>query len=136
MAGSIDDVFVIDASVVLTTLMPDEGKKGEAKRFLDLIGKLGNLLLAPVVLDFEVGNGLRTAVLRGRLDKKGIWEIYGVYKDYGVILLELDGREVLRLAVDEKLSFYDAAYVVLARSRKAKLLTLDKKLARVYNKLC
>jgi predicted nucleic acid-binding protein len=50
-------------------------------------------------------------------------------------LHEPDFSEVFRLTVRARLTAYDAAYLHLAQSLSAELVTLDDKLARVWSRL-
>ena len=52
-----------------------------------------------------------------------------------IVLHEPDVLEVFRFTVQTRLTAYDAAYLWLARSLSADLVTLDAKLARVSSRI-
>jgi predicted nucleic acid-binding protein len=52
-----------------------------------------------------------------------------------IALHEPDLLDVFRVAVETRLTAYDAAYLCLARSLSAKLVTLDHKLASAWRHL-
>ena len=68
MAESTNRQFVVDASFVLAILLPDENVKA-LDNTLDLYaqGKIG--FFSTHILPFEVLNGIRSAVLRKRINK-------------------------------------------------------------------
>jgi predicted nucleic acid-binding protein len=123
---------VIDASVVLAWLAPDEVVIGEVNRMLELSaqGKFG--FTAPELLKYEVWNSLKTLVDRKRLAVEKLPEAIEKFETLRIkFVIHQDGEEVVKTAIKENLSGYDAAYVVLARKTKTKLLSLDKKLIRL-----
>lgn len=118
--------FVVDSSFILSFLLDEKNTDTEAvfKRFTD--GEV--ILFAPMIIDFEVGNALRTCVLQKKLTAKKALAIYKVYFD---LLIELDSisyEKTLKMAIQKKLSFYDASYVYLSHAKKLPLLSLDKRL--------
>lgn len=90
----------------------------------------GETLLAPALLDFELMN-LAVKKVRRRPDL-----IEAVAMSLATALaLRIDrvpvpGPEVFALAAGTGLTAYDAAYLWLARSRDAELVTLDEALLR------
>jgi predicted nucleic acid-binding protein len=59
----------------------------------------------------------------------------GAFARMRILLHDPDFSEVFRLTVRTRLTAYDAAYLHLARSLSAELVTLDDKLARVWSRL-
>lgn len=129
MAGN--NRFVVDASFVLSILLPDEKTKTKAKKYLNLILDSKNAILSTHLLEFEVGNGLRSAVLRKRLKKDSLKTLSKNFKLLPITSKEVDFYKTLTFAVDENISFYDTSYIFLAKSQGAKLLTLDKQLSEL-----
>lgn len=110
---------VIDASYVLSWLMPDENHPKT---------KVGQKV-APTLLPYEVVNALKSAVLRGRVEEGLAQRLLGEFLSWQINYQNMDSAKTLELAVKHKLSGYDASYVYLAKKMKCELLTWDKKLA-------
>ncbi len=122
-------VFAVDASFILSFLFPDEEAEEVSLRFQQF-GEGQISFIAPNILPFEVANGLKSALLRGRLKTNQVHNLLETFLALHITLLEVVHEEVLAMAIDSKLSTYDAAYAWLARSRECELLTHDKKLKR------
>lgn len=130
MAGL--DKYVVDASVVLRWLLPDEKDLGSSEFFGR--AKSGKIqILVPEILLYEVLNGIKSALISRRLNKQ---QADGAVKTF--MALEIgwqdqknDSARVMAIALKYNLSIYDAAYVALAKKLKVKLLSLDKKLQRL-----
>jgi len=121
---------VVDASVVLAWYLPAEPHNDHA---LALLGDAaaGRLkLYVPSLTRYEVLNVLSLAVRgirRTKLSAKQAEEILRAFAEAGVEergIAELDTR-VLDLAAKHHRSAYDAAYLALAESLDAELLTAD-----------
>lgn len=110
---------VIDASYVLSWLLPDEERPTDQPKYK----------FAPDLLRYEVVNALRSNVVQGRIDKKLAQILLETFDEWQIQYKEVDMKLVLDLAVENRLSGYDASYLWLARKLKTKLLTWDKKLA-------
>jgi len=121
--------LVIDASVVLAWLLPDE-QTPAAER---IIGRLllGHQAQAPALLHCEVANALLTARRRGRVSAS-VAERLG--RDFGMLPIAIapaDSDAALRagsLALLHGLSVYDAAYLDLAQQRRFALASFDEAL--------
>lgn len=123
-------VVVVDASYVLTFLLPDE--QSEQVKELVLKFGAGNVqFIAPDILPFEIANGLKSATLRGRLRADEAIELMETFLAMHVMILPVAFLETLDLAIARKLSIYDASYAWLAQSRECELMTHDKKLAKI-----
>ncbi|MBU1322914.1 type II toxin-antitoxin system VapC family toxin [Patescibacteria group bacterium] len=134
MAGNTK--IVVDASVVLNWLLPDEKKAAQTNRIFDNLHKRKIHLIAPILLMYEVINGLRSTGLRKRMSNKEINEAISVFMDLKIKLLSQDnqGEAIINTALKLNLTGYDAAYVQLAKDLKVKLLTLDKYLNQHIDK--
>ena len=117
--------FVVDASIVLSVLLPDEKVLAHYTKYLKLfqIGKIQ--FIAPEILKYEVANGLRSAFRQDRISKELVSELYASFQKMTFIFEQIDYIEVLKLSTNQDLTFYDAAYVYLVKSNKCRLLTLD-----------
>jgi|SRR3989338_2053082 len=123
MAGSIKNTFVLDASFVLSFLL-NEGNNNVEKTILDYKeGKIN--LVSSSLLAYEVGNGLRTGVLRKRLTGSQAESLYKAFFEFEIPEESFNFPDVLKLALSKSISFYDASYINLAQTLSLKLLTLD-----------
>jgi predicted nucleic acid-binding protein len=119
--------FVVDASFVLGFLLPDERKSQVDSVFIDYKeGKIS--LISSLLLEFEVGNGLKSAYLSKRLSKNEVKKNIRLFSEYGIKEIGIDLEKTVELALKYNLSFYDAGYVYIAKKEKANLLSFDKRL--------
>lgn len=127
MAANIDSV--VDASIILAWLLPDE-REEMVNRIFAAYRQKKSRIYAPKLLVYELINGLKSAILRKRIDWLKAKRAIEVFKQMRFELIDQSGEEVniLRLANKLNLSVYDASYVALAKKFKVKLLSLDKKL--------
>ncbi|OIN89353.1 hypothetical protein COW80_03365 [Candidatus Beckwithbacteria bacterium CG22_combo_CG10-13_8_21_14_all_01_47_9] len=119
---------VIDASLVLAWLMPDE--RGEA---VNRIFEAKKQFYSPKLLLYELINGLKMAVIRNRISWQEAGQAIVLFRRLGLRLVDQESQEekILNLAKKLNLTVYDAAYAALAKKLKLKLLSLDKKLAKL-----
>jgi predicted nucleic acid-binding protein len=119
--------LVIDASVALGWYFPDEiNRTAEAARRHFAT----NRAIAPSLWWFEIRNALVMGERRGRIDATQTVEILAQLDALPIHLdREPDGGAILAVAREYQLSFYDAAYLELARRLDAPLATLDRQLA-------
>ncbi|KKU92829.1 hypothetical protein A3E17_00960 [Candidatus Amesbacteria bacterium RIFCSPHIGHO2_12_FULL_48_14] len=120
--------LVVDASVVLAVLL---GEKENSKVVLTLAK--AESLLSPMIIFYEVLNGLKYGVTRKRLIKEEAGEAWEKFRELGIEMIEQEGEAeaIFELACDRNISVYDAAYIVLAKKFKCQLLSLDKRLAEL-----
>jgi len=124
-------VIVVDASVLAPVLAADDA---QGDRFRTRLR--GHKLAAPVLVDLEVMSVLRHALLAGKLDQR---RAALALKD----LVDLPIHRAVHLpllprawALRGNLTPYDAAYVALAESLGAVLVTADARLARASGPQC
>jgi predicted nucleic acid-binding protein len=118
---------VVDASVILAFLLPDEDSALGQRLFTDPELKL----VAPALARVEVVNGLVTAFRRGRLPESSALKALGIFGRLDIEYLgEFPADEKLFLfAVEKKVAAYDAVYLSLALEARAPLATVDRLLA-------
>jgi len=121
--------FVLDCSVTLAWVLPDEGN-AYADGLLDRLVAEGAVV--PPVWPLEVGNVLLVALRRRRIRQN---ELEPIIERLERLPIEIDIgatdhalAAVLVLAGQHGLTTYDASYLDLAQRRKLPLATLDKKL--------
>lgn len=116
---------VVDASVLLALLLPDETEPAEA--VVDML--VGGQAVVPPHCAAEVANGLLVAHRRGRITFE---EMVAALADAAALRIGADARErfglpagTVDLALSHGLTIYDAAYLELALRSKFPLATFD-----------
>lgn len=122
--------YVIDASVVLAWLLPDEIYKQKASLILEKHGRKEILIIAPTLLLFEIVNGLNASVLSRRISLDSGEKLLTIYKDFEVSLIPPLEKDVLFLADEFHISSYDGAYLSLSHQEDIPFITADRKLFR------
>jgi len=121
---------VVDASFILDFLLPDEQSEYVIKTFEEY--KKGQMtLMAPLILPFEIANGLKYAIKTKRINQKMALELLEIFLSLKIDLLNSDIYEILETALEKELSIYDASYVTLSQQENLHLLTLDEKLRKL-----
>ena len=122
-------MFVLDASVALSWVFPDEHGDKVAALFQRLVQESA---LVPAIWPLETGNALQSALRSGRITETQVWTLAD---DLLSLPVEIDqvSREnaltgPLKIALGSRLSIYDAAYLELAHRRQLPLATLDRRL--------
>jgi predicted nucleic acid-binding protein len=114
--------LVIDTSALIAVLLE------EPERPALVTATRGTVLLAPASLPWEVGNALVATVRRRRLTRAEAAAAWTAYEAVPLRLLEVDIGEAMATAIELGLYAYEAYFLVLARSRRLPLLTLDQRL--------
>lgn len=118
---------VVDASVVLQWLL-DEPSTG-SKRILEAHLDGSEPLIAPELLNYEVGNVLATKI---KLTSEDAAELFNNFLDLAIETYSL-GSDEYRASIDLAhrygLTVYDASYLTLASVLDVRLVTADKRLA-------
>jgi predicted nucleic acid-binding protein len=125
-----NNLFVADSSFVLSLLLPDEQTLPKANKSLKVLLNPKNKILCPSLLEYEVGNGIRSAYLSKRILEQSISKLIDNFHSLPLRIVKVDLRKTLEVSVKSGISVYDATYVYLAMTQKAKLLTLDRKLEK------
>ena len=121
--------FVLDCSVTMAWILPDEAVAGTVALRDSLVE---NTAVVPGLWPIEVANVLLVATRRGRI-KEEIWP--DLLERLAALPIETDPEigtraftDSLRVARDQRLSVYDAAYLELAMRRRIPLATLGREL--------
>jgi predicted nucleic acid-binding protein len=117
-------VKVVDSSAVAAILF-DEPELGAVQALLR-----GSQVIAPSLLTYELANVCRTKCRQHPAERDSLVAGLALLPTFGILQVEVDTQAVLALALETRLTFYDASYLWLSRSRGAELVTLDKALAR------
>ncbi len=123
--------FVLDSSVALAWLLPDEGSQS-TDALADRLER--EPAVVPAIWPLEVGNALLMAQRRGRLTEKEVDRLLSVIAELPVEIEPgaLDERlgAIMSLARKLELTSYDAAYLELAKRRMIPLATVDLRLRK------
>lgn len=121
---------VPDASTFVQAIIGDDaGARARAA--------LGNRLAVPQILDVELASALRRAVRHGKLDAADAMDsLVGISRMPGLRRCPHPPLIPRIWALRENISAYDAAYVALAETLHAPLITLDEHLARAAAPYC
>ncbi|MES1258798.1 MAG: type II toxin-antitoxin system VapC family toxin [Acidobacteriota bacterium] len=118
--------FVLDASVSACWAFADEDHPIAGAAFDSL--QTGEALV-PALWWFEIRNILIVNERRGRIDEKETGIFLGALAQLRIrVDREPEQASVLRMAREQRLSVYDAAYLELAYREKLPLATLDRRL--------
>jgi len=124
-------VIVVDASVVAPALADDDADGDRARERLQ-----GERLVAPELLDLEVVAVIRKALFAGVLDE---CRAAIALADLADLDLERVSHRPLLVRIWElhrNITPYDAAYVALAETIEATLVTADRRLAQAPGPRC
>ncbi|HEV2009225.1 MAG TPA: type II toxin-antitoxin system VapC family toxin [Burkholderiales bacterium] len=119
---------VVDASAVAAVIF-DEPEAAP------VVASISGVLLAPTLLRYEIASVCATKLQREPVHAKLIVSRYRLLANLDIELIEPDWETLPLLARQWALSAYDAAYLQLALKRKAPLVTLDARLATVYDRV-
>lgn len=126
--------LVVDASVALKWFLADEEYRDQALEILKQVQAHQVTLQLPSLWLYEAVNGLRSAVLKNRIDETTAKNHTLRVEQLGFELQEMNLLMSLAIefAFDYGLSVYDATYVALANFHDCDLVTGDE---RLYNQL-
>ena len=119
--------FIVDASFVLSYLLPDE-KNEYVKEFFSDYQKRKVDFVSINLLPYEVINGLKSAIIQKRISIAKAKLLIKELSKLDFVLEKIEEIEVLALSISYKISVYDASYLWLAKDKRLKLLSLDENL--------
>src|SRR3989344_3864407 len=121
---------VVDASVSLKWIFDDEEDANFALTILNEAVEGRVQLISPTVWLYEVANGIRSAILRRRIDlSKGqkllsvVLKVAPEFFDFPPLVIK-----AFKNANKHEISVYDASYLALAAAEKAEFYTGDESL--------
>lgn len=121
--------FVVDASVVIAVI----ANESEKKRLIEITK--GADLLAPASIHWEIGNAFSAMIKRKRITLEQAQSAIEVYKQIPIRFTEVELEESLGIVSEYGIYAYDAYLVRCAIKYKSVLITLDRKLAQVAQKM-
>lgn len=95
----------------------------------------GHELIAPEVLPFELGNALSSMVKRGALEAASVAAAWEMLESIPVELRRISMAHALEIAAEHRIYAYDAYFLECALKHRAPLLTLDKGMQRIAQRL-
>jgi predicted nucleic acid-binding protein len=113
---------VVDASV-LASLLFGEPRAPEAAGLLD-----GCRLVAPALIRYEIANVCLKKIADRPRRRKALLEALGLLDEIGLHEVGVPAIDVVELARAKRITVYDAAYLWVARTLGAPLVTFDEKL--------
>lgn len=121
---------IVDASAVAAVLLAEpEAEWVNAQTD-------GEELYTSPVLPFEIGNIFWKRLRSPTADVEGLMSIWSAWTESNPLrLMPSNSTSVLRLARQTGLTFYDASYVQLALDLAGDLISLDRKLVQMAQKV-
>ncbi len=116
--------LVVDSSVLAAWVF-GEPRAAEAQARVQ-----GHALFAPNLLIYEMANIGMNKIRSRQLDAPAAVKVLGHFHRFDVSYRQIEGAAMLTLAAKLKLTAYDAAYICLAESLGAPLVTFDEALAK------
>lgn len=122
-------MIIIDASVILSALFPDEQQQQSQAIIRDHAAEQISLV-APTLLQYELTNAVWQGVRRQRITMQQAQETMTIVDELRIPLEPVSWENSLNWAQRFDRSAYDAAYIALAFTRSEPLITGD---LRLYN---
>jgi predicted nucleic acid-binding protein len=123
--------FVLDCSVALAWLLPDE-RAGATDALADELER--TTAVVPAIWPYEVANALLVAQRRARIGNDDLARVRRAIAALPIEVEAVTGDHVMSVVHDLgrrlDITSYDAAYVELAARRRMPLATLDVRLRR------
>ena len=117
-------MLVVDSNVVLAMIL-DEEQRGA----VDALTTADPFWIAPDIIWYEIQNVLTGRVRRGRLTLEAARAMFRLASAMvEIVLPNTVNQDIIEIAVDCKLTFYDASYVALARELDIRLATYDQQI--------
>jgi predicted nucleic acid-binding protein len=119
------DAYVVDASVLIAAVLPNEPFHADAKDFMRRLMEVGAYIYLPTIAFAEVA----AAIARGAGDEQLALAVVGEYNirpDLRRVEVDLVlGDLATEIAARQRIRGCDAVYVALAYAEQATLITLD-----------
>lgn len=119
--------IIPDASFVLCYLFPDERLTQEGKHLFLSFSKGETEFYAPYLLEIEILNGLRSAILAKRISHGEAKIIEEKFYDLEIDKIDFKKEKILDLSLKYQVSVYDAVYLSCSKDTKLPLYTCDRK---------
>ena len=114
-------VKVVDASALAALLFDEPEAQDVAGRLED------GHLVAPALLSFEIASVCLKKLRNNPKQREALLAAFALYARMPIEIVEVDHANAVQLAEAFGLSSYDAAYLWLATTLAAELVTLDRR---------
>ncbi len=123
--------MILDASIIVAWFLPDEPHGDRALEVRERALAGDGRAVVPGICWTEVSHALVRAFRRGRLPMTAVDITARAIDELRALVpvVAVDPVDAMRAAIDLHTGVYDATYLVLARSRREPLVTLDRRLA-------
>jgi predicted nucleic acid-binding protein len=121
--------IIIDTSALIAVIV------GEPERDFIVDITTGNILLGPGSIPWEIGNAFSAMFKQKRLTLQEAEKGVAIFKSIPLRYIEPDFINSLKISKKTNMYAYDAYFLDCAMRHNAPLLTLDKKLEAMANKL-
>ncbi len=121
--------IISDTNIFLAVAL-DEPEK---ERIIRLTSKAD--AIAPEILPYEIGNALSAMIKRKQITPDEALSAQKIASLIPVRLVSVDIQEALKLAIEFNIYAYDAYFLQCAKSISHPLITLDKRMKKVAEKL-
>lgn len=121
--------IVIDASAILAVIVDEP----ERDRIIDLTK--GHNLLGPGSIPWEIGNAFTSMLKQHRIDLKIAKRGLTIFQSIPIRYVSVNFNNAISIAHANKMYAYDAYFLDCASRHNIPLLTLDRPLTRIANKL-
>jgi predicted nucleic acid-binding protein len=122
----------VDACVAAKWVLPAAGEEllDQANRLIERHVKRDLQLLAPALIEAEIGNVLWKAVRRKRISSADAETSLRRFSELGIEIVPTSGliERSLQITISCDRSFYDSLYVALALATRTDLVTADERL--------
>jgi len=119
----------IDTSALISVLTEEESKPQIISATRDAV------LIAPASVPWEVGNAISLMFKKSRIDLNTGKKLIEIFNQIPIRFLETNYNQVLEISNEYKIYAYDAYFLSICIDQSIPLLSLDKKLKEVANKL-
>ena len=126
--------LVVDSSAIVAQLFPDEKTTSQLNAAFTTFHQGKAQFYAPLLLKYEVTNAVKTGILRKRFTATVSQKLLKQFLALPINYQPTDFTQTLKFATKHNLSIYDAAYLHLAKLKKAPLLSLDTTLTKLAKK--
>ena len=139
MGESIKPIYVIDCNIIVKWFIPEKDSDVTIKLLEKAINKEIDLY-SPTIILIEFANVLAKHYRKNLLTENECIRSFTTLtqmmkeKTINTIPLGTEQIEVLSLALESKISYYDAEYLYLSRKLKTELITYDKHLKKAADR--
>ena len=121
--------IIADTNIFLAVVLDEPEKQFIIERSTE------SDVVSPEILPYEIGNALSAMIKRKRLTQEEALKAQMLARKIPVRLIAVDIQSALKIAIEHNIYAYDAYFLQSAKAMSFPLLTLDKKMKQVANKL-